>query len=247
MVQRAIKSLAMIFVPSKGKLSGICKHHRASDSFPDNKGSFMRGNLTFSFLIVAFLSLSVSAQKGIDTQTQKIKDNDNKTTSRETDATRSFDWGKGKTAVRARLANPYRIASRRDILIQTIKDTIKEQKMLVDEASSRFADGVIVTQPFVFSKGPVTARGELSQFAVLPDYNTNWTRGRYTLIIEVQSIDGVQNNVSVNARVEGRAGSGLTTEWTTLSSLGNAEDEFLKVLVEAVTGVSLDPVQDAQN
>lgn len=207
----------------------------------------MRGNLTFSFLIIALISLSVAAQKGIDTQTQKIKDTGNKTTSRETDATRSFDWGKGKTEVRARLANPYRLASRRDVLLQTIRDTIKDQKMLIDEASSRFSDGVIVTQPLVFSKGPVTARSELSQYAVLPDYTTNWTRGRYTLIIEVQSIDGVQNNVSVNAKVEGRAGSGLSTEWTTLSSLGHAEDEFLKVLVEAVTGVSLDPVQDVQN
>lgn len=207
----------------------------------------MRGNLTFSFLIIASISLSVTAQKGIDTQTQKIKDTGNKTTSRETDATRSFDWGKGKTEVRARLANPYRLASRRDVLLQTIRDTIKDQKMLIDEASSRFADGVIVTQPLVFSKGPVTARSELSQYAVLPDYTTNWTRGRYTLVIEVQSIDGVQNNVSVNAKVEGRAGSGLSTEWTTLPSLGHAEDEFLKVLVEAVTGVSLDPVQDVQN
>lgn len=206
----------------------------------------MSFKLAFSFLVIVLISLSVSAQKGIDTQTQKIKDTGNKTTSRETDATRSFDWGKGKTEVRARLANPYRLASRRDVLIQTIKDTIKERKMVVDEASSRFADGVIVTQPFVFSKGPVTARSELSQVAILPDYSTNWTRGRYTLIIEVQSIDGIQNNVSVNAKVEGRAGSGLSTEWTTLSSLGHAEDEFLKALVEAVTGVSLDPVQDVQ-
>ena len=206
----------------------------------------MSFKLAFSFLVIVLISLSVSAQKGIDTQTQKIKDTGNKTTSRETDATRSFDWGKGKTEVRARLANPYRLASRRDVLIQTIKDTIKERKMVVDEASSRFADGVIVTQPFVFSKGPVTARSELSQVAILPDYSPNWTRGRYTLIIEVQSIDGIQNNVSVNAKVEGRAGSGLSTEWTTLSSLGHAEDEFLKALVEAVTGVSLDPVQDVQ-
>lgn len=208
----------------------------------------MRRNLTFSILLAAIITVSVSAQKGIDTQTQKIKDTGNKTTSRENDATRSFDWGKGKTEVRAKLANPYRLASRRDVLIQTIKDTLKEKKLVVDEASSRYTDGVvIVTQPFVFSKGPVTARSELSQYAVLPDYTTNWTRGRYTLVIEVQSIDGVQNNVSVNAKVEGRAGTGLSTEWTSLQSLGNAEDEFLKVLVEAVTGVSLDPVQDVQN
>lgn len=197
--------------------------------------------------IAMLLGLPVLAQKGIDTQTQKIKDTSNKTTSRETDATRSFDWGKGKTNVRERLANPYRMASRRDVLVETIKQVIKDQKMLVDEASSRFADGIVVTQPFVFTKGAVIAQSELGRYAVLDGSERTWSRGRYVLIIEVQSIDGVQNNVSVNAKVEGREGAGLMTEWRTVQSSGLAEDEFLKVLVEAVTGVSLDPVQDVEN
>lgn len=199
------------------------------------------------FLCLAVFAGSTWAQKGVDTQTQKIKEASNKTTSRETDATRSFDWGKGKTNVRERLANPYKLASRRDVLIETIRQVIKDQKMLVDEASSRPADGILVTQPVVIAKGPVTAQSELSRYSILDGFDRTWSRGRYTLIIEVQSIDGVQNNVSVNARVEGREGSGLTTEWRTLQSTGLAEDEFLKVLVEAVTGALLDPVQDVPN
>lgn len=119
--------------------------------------------------------------------------------------------------------------------------------MLVDEAASRFADGIVVTQPFVFTKGAVIAQSELSRYAVLDGSQRTWSRGRYVLVIEVQSIDGVQNNVSVNARVEGREGAGLMTEWRTVPSSGLAEDEFLKVLVETVTGVSLDPVQDVEN
>ena len=202
-----------------------------------------RSIATLPFLLLA-LAVSVIAQKGIDTQTQKIKDTSNKTTSRETDATRSFDWGKGKTHVRERLANPYKLASRRDVLIESIKQVIKDQKMLVDEASSRLADGIVVTQPYIFTKGAVIAQSELSRYAVLDSFERAWSRGRYVLIIEVQSIDGVQNNVAVNARVEGREGAGLMTEWRTLPSSGLAEDEFLKVLVETVTGVSLDPVQD---
>ena len=196
---------------------------------------------------IVALASQVDAQKGIDTQTQKIKETTNKTTTRETDATRSFDWGKGKTQVRERLANPYRLASRRDVLVETIKQVVKDRKMVVDEASSRFADGIVVTQPFQFAKGPVTAASELSRFAVLEFADDAWSRGRYTLMIEVQSIDGVQNNVTVNAKVEGRAGNGLMAEWTTLQSSGLAEDEFLKALVEAVTGQSLDPVQDIEN
>lgn len=196
---------------------------------------------------VAFVSNAEAQPKGIDTQTQTIKQTTNRTTTRETDATRSFDWGKGKTQVRERLANPYRLAARRDALIESIKQVIKDRKMLVDEASSRPADGIIVTQPFQFSKGPVTARNELARYGVLEFSDNAWSKGRYTLVIEVQSIDGVQNNVSVNAKVEGRSGNGLSAEWTTLQSSGLAEDEFLAALVEAVTGQSVEPVQDTEN
>jgi len=204
-------------------------------------------SVVLSFGILFALDSLGAAQKGIDTQTQKIKETTNKTTSRESDATRSFDWGKGKTQVRERLANPYRLASRRDVLVETIKQVLRDNKFVVDEASSRFSDGMIVTQPFQFAKGPVLAQSELLRYAILQTSDTAWSRARYTLVIEVQSIDGVQNNVTVNAKVEGRSGTGLGSEWTTLQSSGLAEDEILKLIVEAVTGKSLDPDQTINN
>lgn len=204
-------------------------------------------SVVLSFGVLFALDSLGAAQKGIDTQTQKIKETTNKTTSRESDATRSFDWGKGKTQVRERLANPYRLASRRDVLVETIKQVLRDNKFVVDEASSRFSDGMIVTQPFQFAKGPVLAQSELLRYAILQTSDTAWSRARYTLVIEVQSIDGVQNNVTVNAKVEGRSGTGLGSEWTTLQSSGLAEDEILKLIVEAVTGKSLDPDQTINN
>lgn len=204
-------------------------------------------SVVLSIGVVFALDSLGTAQKGIDTQTQKIKETTNKTTSRESDATRSFDWGKGKTQVRERLANPYRLASRRDVLVETIKQVLRDNKFVVDEASSRFSDGIIVTQPFQFAKGPVLAQSELLRYAILQTSDTAWSRARYTLVIEVQSIDGVQNNVTVNAKVEGRSGTGLGSEWTTLQSSGLAEDEILKLIVEAVTGKSLDPDQTINN
>src|SRR5690606_3842021 len=104
--------------------------------------------------------------------------------------------------------------------------------------------GVLITQPFVFAKGAVTTTSELNRYAEVPYGETSWSRAQYALTIEVQTIDGVQNNVSVVAKVEGRAANGLFNEWVTLPSTGVAEDEFLSKLVEAVTGVSPDPVQD---
>lgn len=203
----------------------------------------MKGSITLIALTLVFAG-SGSAQKGIDTQTQKIKEDTNKTTSRGTDATRSFDWGKGKTPVRERLPNPYQLNSRRDQLIETIREVLKEKKILIDEQSSRPTDGIIITQPFIFGKGPVIASAELKRFGVLQYADTAWSRGQYSLVIEVQSIDGIRNNVFVNAKVEGRSGNGLTTEWVTVPSSGVAEEEFLVKLVELVTGISPDAPKD---
>jgi len=189
----------------------------------------------------------VLGQKGVDTQTEKIKQDINKTTSRSTDATRSFDWGKGKTKVREPLPNPYKLSGRRDVLISTIVDVLKDRKLIVDEAASRFKDGIIITQPYVFAKGAVIAQSELSRYALLQNSDTSWTRGQLTFTIEVQSIDGVKNNVYINARVEGRSGSGLISEWTSLQSSGLAEDDLMSKIIEAVTGVSPEPTQDTAN
>lgn len=196
--------------------------------------------------VLALFCVSFS-QKGIDSQTKTIKDDSNKVTSRTNDVGRSFDWGKGKTRVRERLPNPYKLPGRRDVLVETIIETLREKKIVVDESSSRLKDGVIVTQPFVFAKGSVITQSELSRYAILDSPDTAWTRAQYTLMIEVQSIDGIQNNITVNAKVEGRAGNGLISEWLTVRSSGVAEDEFLAKLVEAVTGTSPDPTQDTDN
>ncbi len=219
-------------IVSVGSISALERHMRAS-------------LLLFSVLVL--LSVEVPGQKGIDTQTKTIKDGSNRTTSRSSDATRAIDWGKGKTHVRDRLANPYKLNSRRDVLVGTIIDVLKERKMIVDEASSRLNDGIIVTQPYVFAKGAVVAQSELRRYGVLEFADNAWSKGRYVLTIEVQPIDGIQNNVLVNAKVEGLAGAGLGSEWTTVASSGQAEEEFLVKLVEAVTGVSPDEPKPADN
>jgi hypothetical protein len=207
----------------------------------------MKHALILLLIVFANPTVSLGQQKGIDPQTKTIKDNADKVTTRTNDVGRSFDWGKGKTKGRDRLSNPYRLAGRRDVLVERIIETLREKKIVVDEASSRLKEGIVVTQPFVFAKGTVTTPSELSRYAVLDSTATAWTRAQYTLTIEVQSIDGVQNNVMVNAKVEGRAGNGLISEWLTVTSSGLAEDEFLAKLIEAVTGTSPDPVQDTDN
>lgn len=196
--------------------------------------------ILFTICVLVF-SVSVFAQKGVDPQTKQIKEDSNKT-NKGNDVNRSFDWGAGKTKTRDLLPNPYKLNARRDYLVNNIISVLKDNQILVDDSSSRLNEGIVVTQPYIFVKGSVTSRSQLSRYANLPGYDSVWSRGRYTLTIEVQSIDGVQNNVSVIAKIEGRQENGLFSEWATLPSNGTVEDEFLAKLIEAVTGITPEPI-----
>src|SRR5258705_5025560 len=137
------------------------------------------------------------------------------------------------------LPNPYRVTARRDVIITAIQDLMRDRKLVVDDVASKPSDGIIVSQPFTFIKGVVVSQAELSRYADVPVSNARgWTRGRYTLTVEVQPIDGTSTNVSVNAKVEGRTDGATGAEWQTLRSSGLAEDQFLDGLITAVTGSS---------
>lgn len=194
------------------------------------------------FLFTVLLSLSaagIHAQvKGIDPQNRQIQRDANKGTDRGRDVSRSWDFGDGKTKTRAPLSNPQRLNGRRDFLIAQTLEILRELKMEIDTESSRISDGLLVSKPFVFARGAVIARSELARLADLPDDSTVWTRGRLVMTVEVQSLDGITNNVSVSVKIEGRAENGLSSEWNILPSSGVAEEEFLVKLVEMVTGKS---------
>ena len=201
-------------------------------------------NKIILFLSALILCSSTAyAQKGVDPQSIKIHEDGVRGTAITSNNGDTFDFGKDKTKTRQMLANPYRLAARRNVLVENVINVLKERKLIVDENASRVSEGFIVTEPYIFARGVVTTRSELSRYAVLPTENAVFTRGRYILTIEVQSIDGIQNNVSVTAKIDGKSENGLSSEWTTLTSTGIFEDEFLSKLVEAVTGVSPDPVQ----
>lgn len=196
-----------------------------------------------ALLLTCSLPVFAQAAKGVDKQNERVRDtgsdraagnNGNKT---DTGAGRGFDFGRGRTPEAPPLANPYRLTGRRDVIIKAVQDLMRDRKMVVDEAASRFSDGIIVSQPFTFTKGAVISEGELSRFSDVPsDRSRGWTRGRYTLTVEVQPIDGMAANVAVTAKVEGRTDGVTGAEWTTLRSSGLAEDEFLERLIVAVTG-----------
>ncbi|MDH3492479.1 MAG: hypothetical protein OEM82_02935 [Acidobacteriota bacterium] len=191
--------------------------------------------LLLSLITLLSASIVFAQEKGIDTQTKTIK-KEAGPTNRGESVSRGFDWGAGKTKVRKKYDNPYRLPSRRDILIKTVSDILVDEKFLIDESASRFDEGLLVTQPKIFARGPILTKNELHRYAVVPATNQVWTSGRYTLMIDIRSIDGINNDVSVVATIEGRSENGIFSEWSTLESSGTAEDEFLQKLIEYVGG-----------
>src|SRR5688500_2653668 len=108
-------------------------------SFQYGSHIIMKHSMSAIFAVLIFAAASFG-QKGVDPQTQEIRREGEKTnTGNNTGAppARSFDWGKGKTKERGLLANPYRMNSRRDVLLASIREVLKERKILIDEATSR--------------------------------------------------------------------------------------------------------------
>lgn len=197
--------------------------------------------LTSVLLIVMFSAVSAWSQgKGVDKTSERVRDTGtagSNGTKTNTGAGPGINFGKGRTVEVPPLPNPYRIAARRDVILAAIADVMRDRKLTVDEAASKPADGIIVSQPYTFIKGAVVTQSELGRYSnVSTSSARGWTRGRYTITVEVQPIDGNSANVSVNAKIEGRTDGATGAEWTTLPSSGVVEDEFLSALISSVTG-----------
>lgn len=200
-----------------------------------------------AFVLLALLSANALGQgKGVDKQGQRITDASSgrapssNGTKQDTGTSGSgINFGKDKTKTATLLPNPYRLTARRDVLLKAIADVMRDRKLIVDDAASRMSEGIVVSQPYTFIKGAVVTQPELSRYADVERSDARgWTRGRFTLTVEVQPIDGASANVSVNAKIEGRTDGPSGAEWITLQSTGVAEQEFLAALIENVTGAS---------
>jgi len=196
-------------------------------------------------LIASSVPAFAQAAKGVDKSNERVRDTGsertpaNNGTKTDVGTGRGIDFGRGRTPETPPLPNPYRLSGRRDVIIKAVQDLMQARKLVVDDSASRLSDGIIVSQPYTFTKGAVVAEADLSRYADVPASSARgWTRGRYTLTVEIQPIDGSTANVAVNAKVEGRTDGATGAEWTTLRSSGLAEDQFLEGLIINVTGAA---------
>jgi hypothetical protein len=199
--------------------------------------------LAIALVIVTVTSAPAWSQgKGVDKQSERVRDsgsreagdNGSKT---DVGAGRGIDFGRGRTPVLPPLPNPYRMTARRDVILKAIADVMRDRNLIVDEVASKPADGIVISQPYTFIKGAVVTQSELGRYAdISSSVARGWTRGRYTLTVEVQPIDGNSANVAVNAKIEGRTDGATGAEWITLNTIGLLEEEFLSALIENITG-----------
>jgi hypothetical protein len=199
-------------------------------------------------LVLLAFALAVSAQaqeKGVDQQNERVRDSGNNRQPAvnggklDTGSGRGIDFGKGRTPTPVPLPNPYRFTVPNDVLTKAVLELMAERRMILDEPTSKPAEGLLISQPFTFTRGSVVTASELNRVAEVPATDVrNWTRGRYTMIVEVQPIDGTATNVSVNARIEGRSDNVTGAEWVSLRSNGTAEEQFINELVIKVTGAA---------
>lgn len=193
---------------------------------------------------LAFATVGAIAQeKGIDKQNEGIRDEGNSrapaTNGTKTDVGtgRGIDFGKGRTPATPPIPNPYRFAYRRDAILKAVEELMLDRKLILDTSASKADDGILISQPYTFTKGAVVAQSELGHYAEVSDTTSRgWTRGRYTMTVEIQPIDGNNTNVSVNVKIEGRTDGASGPEWVTLRSNGMTEQEFLAALIGSVTG-----------
>ncbi len=191
--------------------------------------------LTICLVVIFATSIALPQGKGVDKQSERVRDSG--TTRLPAGTGRGIDFGRDRTPETPPIPNPYRLGARRDVIMNAVQEVMRDQRMILDEAASRPEEGILVSQPFTFIKGAVVSQSELGRYAAVSSTTSRgWTRGRYTLTVEVQPIDATSANVSVNAKIEGRTDGATGAEWTTLPSLGTAEEEFLAELITKITG-----------
>lgn len=207
----------------------------------DRVMKYLMSLLVMSVVLIAAGS-AFSQEKGVDSQSQKIRDAANGRSSGDNGGKQNtgtngsgITWGRDKSHSVTRLPNPYRLTARRDSLLKAVEDVMRDRKLILDDAASKPDEGILISQPYTFIKGAVVTQSELYRFANVENSNARgWTRGRYTITVEVQAIDGTSCNVSVNAKIEGRTDGPSGAEWITLQTNGTAEQDFLAALLDSL-------------
>ena len=145
-----------------------------------------------------------------------------------------FDKPKGEKP----LPNPLIVAASRDESLTAIKQMLETREIPLDkeECNQTTGECTLVSKPVIFIKG-IQTRSQLEHYAEVPAATVrNWSRGRYTLRIQVAPASPKTSQVGVYARFEGMADGVIGSEWVPLASKGQLEDRLLRCIQERILG-----------
>src|SRR5436305_11513627 len=114
--------------------------------------AIMKSSLCFFAVIVALFGSTVAfgQGKGVDTQGQRITDNSSNKAPANNGAKTNvgtqgsgINFGRDKTRERGMTPNPYRLTARRDVIMKSVAEVMRDRKLILDEASSKPDDGIL--------------------------------------------------------------------------------------------------------
>lgn len=127
------------------------------------------------------------------------------------------------------LENPQTFGKSREEMMDLIKQTLKDMEIPLDEKRTTEQTGMLYTKPVIFTKGGPS--GENLEFVSRRPGGQlrNWTRGRYTLQIEVAPVDPQRIKLFVFAQIEGEyQDDALGAKWVACPSRGVIESNTLQ-------------------
>ncbi|HET9531531.1 MAG TPA: hypothetical protein VFQ92_14330 [Blastocatellia bacterium] len=136
------------------------------------------------------------------------------------------------------LPNPLIVNVSRDESLTVIKQMLETREIPVDKEDCNQTTGecTLVSKPVIFIKG-IQTRSQLEHYAEVPvAVVRNWSRGRYTLRIQVAPASPKTAQIGIYARFEGMADGVVGAEWVSLTSKGELEDRLLRCIQERILG-----------
>jgi len=121
----------------------------------------MRAFFVTLLLILTFGITQAQTEKGVDPAGDRIRDGGNNRQpavnggKTDTGTGRGIDFGKGRTPTPPPVPNPYRFSVPNDVLTKAVEELMRERKLILDDAASKPERGLLVSQPYTFTKGSV--------------------------------------------------------------------------------------------
>lgn len=136
------------------------------------------------------------------------------------------------------LPNPMIVLASRDEVQAAIRQMLETKGIPLDkdDCDAQTGECIMLSKPLVFIKG-ITTKSQLEHYCEVPAADVrNWSKGRYTLRIQISPASPKTAQVGIYARFEGLVEDTTGSQWISLSSKGKLEDQLMRCLNQKIRG-----------